>query len=125
MTFNCYDSWSLLPDWLIFGIVPRNYCLMSSPAYVDTWMKMSFQLSGERARDLLPRSWISSPRKHFCKANQSLEVQVNRTSKSEQMRSTIKNEGTISPSKFYSNIPRYHLQYQRGRSSSSGVLKYH
>lgn len=85
-------------------------------------IKKRFQLLGEKACDLLPKSWISSPRKHFCKANQAIKVQVNRISKTQRMKSRIKNEGTKSPSKFYSNIPRYDLQYQRGRSSSSGVL---
>ena len=55
---------------------------------------MGFQLLGERACDLPPKSWISSPRKHFCKANQSVKVQVNHISKKQRMRSRIKNEGT-------------------------------
>lgn len=84
--------------------------------------KKRFQLPGEKACDLPPKSWISSPRKHFCKANQAVKVQVNHISKTQRMKSRIKNEGTKSPSKFYSNIPRYDPQYQRGRSSSSGVL---
>lgn len=53
-----------------------------------------------------------------------MKVQVNGTFKKPWMRRRIKNEGTKSPLDFYSNIPRYYLQYQRGRSSSSGVLEY-
>lgn len=68
---------------------------MSSPVYaVDrkglptTWR--------ERACDLPPKSWISSPRKHFCKTNQVVKVQVNRISKKQRMRTRIRNEGTKS-----------------------------
>lgn len=63
-------------------------------------------------------------KKAFFKANQSvMNVQVNGTFRKQWMRSTIKNEGTKSPLDFYSNIPRYYLQYQKGRSSRSGVLE--
>lgn len=42
-----------------------------------------------------------------------MKVQVNGTFKKQWMRSRIKNEGTKSPLDFYSNIPKYYLQYQR------------
>lgn len=83
------------------------------------WMKTGFQLVTCLQKAGFP------VQKSIFKANQSLmKVQVNGTFKKPWMRRRIKNEGTKSPLDFYSNIPRYYLQYERGRSSSSGVLEY-